>query len=151
MYRSRYSSFPLYAAATLVLSAVLVSHAGCVGKSRTLLNDGCGRGKRMQSELVKLGVEVSTYQPDSLHDDYIDGTSRSYDITTLTVIAPSRIKGRQLSVVHAVTPAADSIWVEVGRRYVVEMDSTLACASGVDLNPDAITILSIMSEATEAD
>lgn len=74
---------------------------------------------------VLLEVLVSYFKRESMHDDFADGTSKSYDLMVLEVMEPARYKGLELQVANESNSEVRSAEMAMGKRYIVEIDESL--------------------------
>lgn len=107
------------------LCATLGLQASCTGASHVPqlagteveVNGGAVSGK------LTLAVEVTSFWPQAVHDDFIGGASASYDLTILTITEPGAHQGAQLQVMHVAGSPAGSKRASVGDRCVVTIDA----------------------------
>lgn len=72
-----------------------------------------------------LKVLVSYFKPESMHDDFMDGTSKSYDLMVLKVVEPARYKGLELQIANESNSDVKPAQMGIGKGYVVEVDESL--------------------------
>lgn len=130
-------------AALLVLGVALAISSGC---SLSKLNPDESavhkeRDNSMTRERIRLNVQVVYYRPHAIHDDFIDGTSQSFGLTILMIIEPAAFNGRRLSIVHARTPSDGSIWTEVGKEHVIEMEKWAIEIPKLYIPPESIAVI----------
>lgn len=92
-------------------------------------------------QVIRLAVIVLDYRPQAIHDDYIDGSSKSFDLTTLIIKSPEMVAGRELSVVHSIPPADGSVWTAAGSELIVEIKRSLLNGREFDFPPESIRII----------
>jgi hypothetical protein len=127
----------------VLISMAFAAQTACAGLTHKAHKAGDveGGSKVMVNERLKLTVEVTSFRPEAMHDDFLDGTSMSYGLTMLTIIEPASYKGQQLTIVHSSTPAPDSIWASVGQTCVIEIDKRLLADSAILIPPGAVTVV----------
>ena len=137
----RLSLFRRYGLSTLIVGLAIQN--GCAGSHHASagVEVRSERSNVMATEKIRLTAKVSEYKPHAIHDDFIDGTSHSFDLTMLTIVDPEDLEGRQLSVVHAKTPLEESIWTKVGQEYVIEIDKWVLNEPGIDLSPESVNVI----------
>lgn len=108
----------------VLLIAVLGLQASCSGAtqiSNLERNDIAPKGEAVSAK-ISLTVEVVSFQPQAIHDDFAGGVSSSYDLTLLRIVDPGDRFGAQLKVIHPSGSATDQIWTSVGRRCIVKIE-----------------------------
>jgi hypothetical protein len=61
------------------------------------------------------------FSPDAMHDNYGAGGFASYDASTISILAPERLRGHEVTLFHDRNAGVESIWKEVGRRIAFTM------------------------------
>ena len=70
----------------------------------------------MSNEKSNIQVVIRAFTPNAVSDTYDDGSFASYDVSTIEILAPKRLAGRTLDVLHDVEPAPSSPWRQVDAR-----------------------------------
>lgn len=123
----------------MVASIFCVACAGALA----IKNDDGGSGKMSQSsKKVRLEVVVLSYKPESMHDDFVDGSYASYDVARAEIIAPAMYKGGKLTIVRPSGLKGDFVWARIGRKYVIEVDPWIISNPGGYISPELIEIIS---------
>lgn len=113
-----------------------------------LITAGCffsGAEKKMcvprdvceMNESIRLKVIVSKYQTEAVHDDFLDGTSRSFDLTVLQILEPNDRMGQILNILHHEKPMPNSNWTATGQKFTVDIKK-IYLNSSIDLRPDFV-------------
>ena len=89
---------------------------------------------------LSLAVEVAPFQPRSIHDDFLGGSPRSYDVTVLTVVEPGIHQGAQLRVVQLSGDASDPKWVSEGRRCRLSIEPWLLDDSKILIPRESVSM-----------
>lgn len=77
------------------------------------------------SRSVAITATVRAYVPNAIHDSFEDGGFQSFDASSIVVVAPAFMRGRELSVAHNAPEAEDSPWRRVGRQISFTIDRSL--------------------------
>lgn len=102
------------------------------------------RNFTVMKEITRLSVRVKSYETQVIHDDFIDGSSNSYGLTMLAIIAPDHLSGRELNVIHSMPLMDRSIWMAIGKECVVEVEGWLLDNPDIDVPPESIKVISCM-------
>lgn len=111
---------------TLICS-VFVIQAGCNGTNQVphrTGSEGVPDGGVVSAK-ISVTAEITSFQPNAIHDDFADGVSVSYDLTVLTIQEPSDHLGVQLKVISPSDALPESGLISVGDRCAVEFDEWL--------------------------
>lgn len=110
-----------------LLLAVLGFLASCNASdhiSHRASNDVATNGGDVNAKL-SIAVEVTSFKPQAIHDDFADGVSKSYDLTLLTIVEPGAHRGATLQVMHSGDSALEPMWTSIGERCVVVIEAWL--------------------------
>ena len=91
---------------------------------------------------IQLKVVAVFSKADSMHDDFVDGTSKSYDMTVFEAMEPAAYKGVRLRVANEHIPGIEPIRVEVGKKYRIEVSTRSLKNPRTFISPDNVRILS---------
>jgi hypothetical protein len=90
---------------------------------------------------TRLTTRVASFRPGAIHDDFSDGSSQSFDLTVLDVIAPAPFAGRQLQIAHDSKPGPGSPWMAVGRELRIDVSARVFADPDALIPPAAIALL----------
>lgn len=111
-----------HAAVGFAIACVFVTLAGCARPTQKTSAKQVGPP---MNEHMNVRVVVSEFKQGAIHDDFNDGSHRSYDLTILTIREQGAFNGLKLQVVHGTSPPSGSPWVAVGRECILEVDQWL--------------------------
>lgn len=132
--RLRSSGYSLFAAIVMISALMACSQAATVSTMQR-----SGRRADKQNFLV-MEAKVVSYKPRAIHDDFVDGTYRTYDLTTLEVKDGSAL--RVLRVTHAEEPPSGSIWTRVGQTAVVRVNGNFLVDSRALIPSEYVEVVS---------
>jgi len=95
---------------------------------------------RLPARPITIRVRVAQYLERALVNHFENGRFEVFDATTLTVVAPHGMAGRELKIFHHRRAAADSLWRDVGRELTVSLDAR-KLERGARLFTAAVTIV----------
>lgn len=78
---------------------------------------------------VTLTVLVSYFEREALHDDFADGTSKSYDLMVLRVLQPDQYQGLELQIANESHSDVKPVELELDRTYIVEVEKSVVDAA----------------------
>ena len=70
---------------------------------------------------IEIEAVVVGFAHDAMHDNYGAGGFASYDASTLAILSPKRLRGRELTIFHDKNPELPSFWREEGARIAFTM------------------------------
>ena len=74
---------------------------------------------------ISVTAKVLGYMPDTMHDQFDDGSFATYDGTKVRLTAPAELAGRTVTFHHARPQQLDSPWRAAGRTIHFEIDEQL--------------------------
>lgn len=128
MLRSKYNALPIVGRIFLVSSLAGFLLGGC-GNSLAVHSHEKASGVSEVKNKATLKVVVSYFKRESMHDDSMDGSSKSYDLMVLEVIEPDRYEGLELQIANESNSDIKPAEMEVGKRYLVEVDASVVDAA----------------------
>lgn len=125
----------------LVLGGVSCSMPGF--DANTKMKSDIEGGEMQNSEILTFKAKVVRFKRNSIHDDFIDGSSKSYDSSDLVVIEPESFKGKVITIQHDIAPELGNVFTVVGSELTFELDKRLILNESYYVNAGMLAINAI--------